>query len=460
MPVRVLDLFAGAGGMTLGFEAAGARSIGAVEWNAAAALTWERMFGGSGAILFGGPERGDVNQLPVRELLDGLSTQVDIVVGGPPCQGFSQIGRAKLRSLLDTETHIELGVRDPERNELYRYFLAVVGLARPLAFVMENVPGMRGLLGVDHAGRIAREAASLGYSVRYFLLNAADYGVPQTRWRLFFVGIRSDLGSFSVPRPPTRTHLGKLTLPEATALPDDPWMVSSPQIPLEPGARGPVTAWEALDDLPRLRAHLEGVRDLPVVMSYRTAHSDYSRMMRSWPGHPAPDGVEDHWFRWTPRDFPIFKEMAEDDRYPEALRIANARLSAAVALRRMGGLDVDDAEMAALRKQFIPPYRNDAFADKWRKLSMDEPSWTVTAHLSKDTYSHIHYDSSQARMITIREAARLQSFPDSFRFCGSRGDRFRQIGNAVPPLLARAIARHLIGQLQELGALPADAVAA
>lgn len=460
MPVRVLDLFAGAGGMTLGFEAAGARSIGAVEWNAAAALTWERMFGGSGARLFGGPQRGDVNQLPVRELLDGLPAQVDIVVGGPPCQGFSQIGRAKLRSLLDTEVHIELGVRDPERNELYRYFLAVVGLARPLAFVMENVPGMRGLLGVDHAGRIAREAASLGYSVRYFLLNAADYGVPQTRWRLFFVGIRADLGSFTIPRPPTRSHKHRLALPEAMALPDDPWMLANAQIPSEPSARSPVSAWEALDDLPRLRRHLDGVRELPAVMEHRPLHSEYARLMRSWPGHPMADFVEDHWFRWTPRDFRIFQEMAEDDRYPEALRIANARLSAAVALRRMGGIEIDEQEMVALRRQFIPPYRNDAFADKWRKLSMDEPSWTVTAHLSKDTYSHIHYDSSQARTITVREAARLQSFPDSFRFCGSNGDRFRQIGNAVPPLLARAIARNLIAQLQELGALPADAVVA
>ncbi len=88
--------------------------------------------------------------------------------------------------------------------------------------------------------------------------------------------------------------------------------------------------------------------------------------------------------------------------------------------------------------------------DKWAKLHPDRPSWTLTAHLSKDSYSHIHYDGNQARTITIREAARLQSFPDGFEFCGSPGDQFRQIGNAVPPLLARALARNLLDQIAAL----------
>ena len=98
------------------------------------------------------------------------------------------------------------------------------------------------------------------------------------------------------------------------------------------------------------------------------------------------------------------------------------------------------------------PYRNDAFHDKWRKFVATEPSWTVTAHLSRDTYSHIHYDSRQARTITIREAARLQSFPDAIEFQGNFGDQYRQIGNAVPPLLSRAIATNLLTQLDELDA--------
>ena len=106
----------------------------------------------------------------------------------------------------------------------------------------------------------------------------------------------------------------------------------------------------------------------------------------------------------------------------------------------------------------VPPYRNDAFHDKWRKLIANEPSWTLTAHLSKDTYSHIHYDSRQARTISVREAARLQSFPDGVEFAGNFGEQYRQIGNAVPPLLARAIASELFLQLAELGALPKQKV--
>jgi DNA (cytosine-5)-methyltransferase 1 len=109
-------------------------------------------------------------------------------------------------------------------------------------------------------------------------------------------------------------------------------------------------------------------------------------------------------------------------------------------------------EWESMRDRFVPPYRNDAFDDKWHKLWLDRPSWTVTAHLGKDTYSHIHYDSRQARTVTIREAARLQSFPDAVEFQGNFGEQYKQIGNAVPPLLARAIAENLFVQLGELKA--------
>ena len=120
--------------------------------------------------------------------------------------------------------------------------------------------------------------------------------------------------------------------------------------------------------------------------------------------------------------------MKPGDRYPEALKLANARLKRARA-----------KNPKAKERSYVPPYRDDGFPDKWRKLIPDQPSWTVTAHLGRDTYSHIHYDRSQARMVTVREAARLQSFPDGFAFTGSMGDAFTQIGNAVPPLLAQAV---------------------
>ena len=109
--------------------------------------------------------------------------------------------------------------------------------------------------------------------------------------------------------------------------------------------------------------------------------------------------------------------------------------------------------MQEFEKAFVPPYPEDMFRDKWRKLVPDQPSWTVPAHLSKDCYSHIHYDSSQARSISVREAARLQSFPDGYLFEGAMGDAFRQIGNAVPPLLGWAIARSVSASLGILAPL-------
>ncbi len=148
--------------------------------------------------------------------------------------------------------------------------------------------------------------------------------------------------------------------------------------------------------------------------------------------------------------------MSEGDRYPEAIRIAWARVDAELHEIRRKGEPIEpgsDAYIQIVRKH-VPPYgsawdRSDSgpwnrdFPDRWRKLVRSQPSWTIPAHLAKDSYSHIHYDGRQARMISVREAARLQSFPDAYRFSGNMGECFRQIGNAVPPLLASAVAVHV-----------------
>ncbi len=457
---KVLDLFSGAGGMALGFQSAGARCVGAVDADAAAAKTFKTMFAHDRPRVFGGPEDGDVNNLEVEQLLGALSEVPDLVVGGPPCQGFSRIGRAKHASLLEDEEERLLrgGQRDPHRNQLYRYFLGVVRACRPKAFVMENVPGMREMLGVDQARRISREAARLGYNVRYFLLNAVWYGVPQHRWRLFFIGFRRDLGAMAVPTPPVRTHDGPLKPSDFAAYPEDHWLIEGRNIPEAAELLPPVTVFQALGDLPRQRKHWSprsGLGEKPKErrLPLRGEPSDYVKKLRAWPGLPAPEAVSGNWYRWTPRDFPIFAEMAEGDRYPQAIAIAHQRFRAHLQELRASGAEpplANSRSFEALKKKFVPPYRNDAFDDKWRKLIMDRPSWTVTAHLSRDTYSHIHYHSRQARTITIREAARLQSFPDGFEFSGNFGERYRQIGNAVPPLLARAIAESVFEQLRAL----------
>jgi DNA (cytosine-5)-methyltransferase 1 len=145
--------------------------------------------------------------------------------------------------------------------------------------------------------------------------------------------------------------------------------------------------------------------------------------------------------------------MRPDDRYPQALTIALERLAEKLAELRAEQREPDVYSPAYndLKNSIVPPYKLDKFVDKWRKLNPARPSWTIPAHLAKDAYSHIHFDDTQARAISIREAARIQSFPDAFRFSGNMGDCYRQVGNAVPPLMAWAIAKKLL----ELLGLPA-----
>jgi len=439
--------------MALGFEAAGGRCVGAVEIDAAAARTFAHNFGHDNPVIFGGPESGDVNQLLVPELLAGLRAQPQVVVGGPPCQGFSRIGRAKQMSLIEDDHQVMAGARNPERNLLYKYFLGVVGAARPEAFVMENVPGMREMQGIDMTMRIRNEAQALGYNVRCFLLNAAWYGVPQNRWRIFFVGLRRDLGARAIPEPPPRTHLVSAAPPEGMSVPDNDWFLWGPKIPVVDEPAPVVSVREAFEDLPVLRSdeHPRQARGQESLrMPYRTPGGYFSQFMRQWQGRASGDEVSDNWYRMNTRDFDTFEGMAHGDRYPEALTISVRRFRDRLVALGKRAPRPGEAAYEELKKEIVPPYRNDAFADKWRKLVPSEPSWTLTAHLSKDTYSHIHYDSRQARTITIREAARLQSFPDAFEFLGNNGQRYQQIGNAVPPLLARAIATQLFKQLAEL----------
>jgi DNA (cytosine-5)-methyltransferase 1 len=145
------------------------------------------------------------------------------------------------------------------------------------------------------------------------------------------------------------------------------------------------------------------------------------------------------------------------DQYPEASRYAMTLFND--ELERLGrkGMRPEDGtpQWQALKAAFVPPYDVGKFPNKWRKMEADRPARTLLAHLGKDGYSHIHYDDRQARPISVREAARLQSFPDGFRFSGTMNPAFKQIGNAVPPLLAKAVAEALRRQLVgDVGKLP------
>jgi DNA (cytosine-5)-methyltransferase 1 len=214
-----------------------------------------------------------------------------------------------------------------------------------------------------------------------------------------------------------------------------------------------VTAEQALRDLPPLVDHLEGrdkrgARRFDVPRNYRRGarQSPYARLMREWPGFESRGYVLDHVTRCLgQRDFPIFRNMRQGDEYPEAHAIALGLFEE--ALEEHGHPRKGSALWSKLKKLHVPPYKVEKFPNKWRKIEEDLPVRTLMAHLGKDTYSHIHYDSEQARTITVREAARLQSFPDGFVFRGTMNPAFRQIGNSVPPLFSYAICQQLLTSL-------------
>jgi DNA (cytosine-5)-methyltransferase 1 len=451
---EVIDLFSGAGGLSLGFQAAGCRIRAAVDLDSIAGETFLQNF----SILqpdhppqvLAGSEH-DLEQLDLETVLGPRPPE--ILIGGPPCQAFSLLGRGKLASLTAG------GFVEDRRNRLYQKFLRAVDIGRPLVVVMENVPGMLLIEGTNYAETVLDELAGLGYRAGYALLNAAWYGVPQFRERVFFMGIRADLGKS--PLAPPITHLPESLegyrrprRDRALLLPLDELFVLTEgelSVPSSPHTYPAVTVSQALDDLPVLLDHLQNPSaqsdsSRQAVPYPGEPHSDYARLMRSWPGFATQSSIANHWIRRTPRDYETFRRMQHGDRYPEAFQIAESLFQEELSrLDQRGEAPLPDSEAwNRLRTQYVPPYDNEIFHEKWGKLFPERPSWTVPAHLAKDSYSHIHHDSAQARMISVREAARLQSFPDAFIFCGNMGDCFRQVGNAVPPLLSWAIAASVL----------------
>ena len=216
-----------------------------------------------------------------------------------------------------------------------------------------------------------------------------------------------------------------------------------------------VGAREALDDLPVIREHtidpqIIRRRKLSEILPYRNVLlSDYAVRMRQWKGFQTKTGADGHLVRLTPRDFPIFARMEHGADYPRARALAEEMFEEAIAAHGMDLRSQRSTVFQELRASIVPPYDPGKFPNKWWKLDPQRPSRTLTAHMGKDTYSHIHYDSRQRRTVSVREAARLQSFPDGFRFAGAMNAAFRQIGNAVPPLLGFAVAKILRRQLEE-----------
>ena len=463
---RVLDLFSGCGGLSLGFHAAGFDIVGAVENDPVAAASHHLNFGADHNSISGSELARDITTTDPLDLMSRLTpavdavSSVDVIVGGPPCQAFARVGRAKLREVRD---HPKAFKQDP-RSNLYLRYLHYVEQLQPVALLMENVPDAINFGGHNIAEETCDVLKGLGYVARYTLLNAVHYGVPQTRERMFLIAYAQEISttvqfpapthSFKLPRGYEGSrrvalrHVRRDGPARQLSLLASSSYVEPPDASRDLGAA--VTAREALHDLPRITAHLRGhlprgTRHLEDFVPYRrVTPSPYAELMRSWPGFESNGGVCDHVIRsLSTRDFEIFRRMKPGDQYPEAHKIAIAIRDE--ELERLRGqedhMPISKAAFSSFERRFVPPYDPEKFPNKWRKMTAGEPARTLMAHLGKDSYSHIHYDSSQARTISVREAARLMSFPDGFRFCGTMNPAFRQIGNAVPPLLALAIAR-------------------
>ena len=374
---------------------------------------------------------------------------IDLLVASPPCQGFSRVGRGKLDFLAAKPGSFACD----ERNSLYQHAIRLLELLRPRIFLFENVTGVMHLRGRNVAEDVCDAVNTAGYIPRCTILNSAWYGVPQNRERVIIMGVRDDLGvmpEFPLKRFQLTINSGHYTVgqPIFTDWRNPEYFIDPRMIATTKPMADATSVQEAFDDLPPFTGHLDArrtnssyraIRKLFPPLDYaKEAENWYCKRMRVWDGRFNSEQVYDHFCRWTPRDFDTFARMKPDDRYPEALSVARQRYW-------------EEVERFKSRKSFrmpsyedyVPPYPDDCFEEKWRKLIPSQPSWTITAHLSKDTYSHIHFDSSQARAITIREAARIQSFPDAFHLEGNTGDAFRQIGNAVPPLMAQAVGEAL-----------------
>jgi DNA (cytosine-5)-methyltransferase 1 len=460
---RLLDLFSGCGGLSLGFQAAGFDVAAAVESDPAAAASHGANFHP------GDPRHGRARDItaisPTRlaaELtLGDVAQAFDVLVGGPPCQAFARVGRSKLREVAE---HPE-AFRHDARARLYIEYLRYVAAAAPLAVVMENVPDMLNHGGHNLAEEIADILVSRGYVCRYSLLNAAFYGVPQMRERMILIAIHEEVADdVKLPVP---THwvdlppgysgsravaLKLLTSPEA----DSHYRQAPAASPELPAA---ITTEQAIGDLPVINARemlmagtlRRGRRSFEVAVPYnaRAEQNDYIRAMRTWSGFKGGPALYDHVIRYLPRDYQIFAGLQPGDQYPEAWKYALGLFAGRVEELRASGTAPEEGseEWLALKAKIVPPYDAGKFPNKWRKMEADRPARTLLAHLGKDGYSHIHYDSAQARPLSVREAARLQSFPDGFVFRGTMNPAFRQIGNAVPPLLAKHIGLCLRAQL-------------
>lgn len=435
---EVIDLFSGCGGLALGIQQAGFSITHGIELMESAVKTANMNL----SIKKGLPPlhiRGDITQMDEHIFNDKIGENGCVIIGGPPCQAYSLIGRGKLNSLVKDE----YSYLDDKRGYLFEDYLRFVIGTGARAAVMENVRQCVSYGKINVPEYVANVLEKHGYTVYWTILNSADYGVPQIRERMILFAAKGKLEPV-MPRP---VYSGSLynNLYAGVGLKEFqkyPHFI----MPLKRHRKRPawITVGEAIGDLPELQTSVaQSYQSYPVMMGlpYSTEpQNEYQQFMRK----NTDEYVTGNSYRNTPRDFPIFARMEEGDNFASASVIADRLFESACQNRH---ISPGSPEGKRLRKKIVPPYSRDKFLEKWKKLDRNKPSHTLVAHLFFDTYSHIH--PWEPRGISVREAARLQSFPDDFVFPCPMGDAFKQIGNSVPPLMAEGIGKALRKLLEE-----------
>ncbi len=394
-----LDLFCGCGGFSLGLERAGFQCLAALDFNPEAITTFKANFSKDTLAL-----RKDLTKFSPAKLTAKLGVNsVDVIVGGPPCQGFSTVRQ------VDAANHGPR-VRRDKRRYLYRIFLEYVAAFRPRVFVMENVIGIQSAAKGKFFTQVQAEARTLGYRVQAQVEEAWKLGVPQTRRRQLVIGVRNDIpGYFPGELAPAKRAF--------KAPVSDP--ASSSSIRYAGPEAGAPKLWDAIGDLPPLVAG-SGQEECDYDLACRVAHlatrsETAKHYLESVLEISRADKLTAHRARpHNEQDLRDFARVREGEH---------------------GG----EAEARGEKMEFT--YKRSCFKDRYKRQPREDLCSTIVAHLSKDGLGFIH--PTQNRSLTPREAARIQSFPDWFQFPVARTHQFRLIGNAVPPLVAEAVGEEL-----------------
>lgn len=352
MKYSVVDLFCGAGGLSRGFMDADFDVKIGIDWDDAALKTFGHNHGDAEAMKLDLFNLDNVKCIKEKLSEKGVDN-LDVLIGGPPCQGFSLAGNR---------------VESDERNTLYTAMVKTAELLKPKVVLLENVPGMLTLYGGKVKERIFEDFENLGYTMNVKVLYAPEYGVPQIRKRAFFVGLLDSDEVFEYPEP---------------KLSEDNF----------------ITCKQAIEDLPSLEGDFD--YDVTTVRSYgSSAITEYQKKMRR---------NSKEVFNHTP--------TKHAEKTIEHIRLVPD-----------GGKYKD-----------LPPElaKNFKYHESLHRYNSNKPSLTI------DTGHRTHFHYKWNRIPTVRENARLQSFPDDFIFYGNKQQQYKQVGNAVPPLLGQALAEEI-----------------